>query len=497
MEETMNTKLSIAVLGALIAACSNGGSGNSGPNGNVNSKVSEKAAHTLASQTAMFEMGRSKTGNDSNWMADDLVSSVQSTGSKSEVQQKVNLLNQSVHTTACKVEFAPTGGTVSTQSNQGLQFSPGKMKISGASCPIEVSLDITLLGASGASPCQESQAGMSCKFNAAMKMSYRVLDQKLAAELGLTSGHANMNFEIEQALPIGPSGSTGPSQFDFGMKNKAAFDLKAVDLEGQPYLLSGHQDINFKMVMPAPGPGQTSVPQLFGGAKEDLKYETAGVSSSLLATATINGSSPDEKYYVDGALVTLKAYVLERQKFENSMMSMGPREQQENPSQTSQPAPMPVPGQATPGPVPQPPVPAPQPPVPAPQPPAPIPQPPAPAPQPPAGDRKWICVSEDYSNKNVFVGYGSVEFVAKSKAKQACQAASPNSCSASMTCEEQEANPNSWFCETKNYATGGVYNGSGASKTEASYAARKDCFDASGSSSGSCQTPYSSDCVHL
>src|SRR5688572_27353746 len=108
-------------------------------------------------------------------------------------------------------------------------------------------------------------------------------------------------------------------------------------------------------------------------------------------------------------------------------------------------------------------------------------------------DRKWVCVSEDFSTKNVFAGYGAVEFAAKSKAKQACQAKLTGTCSSSITCDELEVNSTAWFCETKNYITGGIFNGVGASKVEAAFNARKECYIGSGSSSSNCASLGASD----
>jgi hypothetical protein len=333
---------------------------------------------------------------------------------------------------------------------------------------------------------------MACKFNAAMKMSYRILDEKLASQLEVTSGHMNMNFEVDQTMPAGQGGQ---ADMNMVMKGKGGFDLKAVDLDGQPHLISGTQDINMKMIMPVPSQGQQSVPQLFGGMKEELRYlhQASGVESFLRATLTMNGNNANENYSVDGVSVTAEAYVSERDKFANSMMAFGKQESANGSSDTQQPTHPQPPTNPIPQPTSQP---FPQPPTqPVPQPPT-QPNPPTnPQPLPPSTDRKWVCVVENYSNKDVFVGYGSVEFVARSKAKQACQNTAGNSCSSLEECEQQDPNPNAWYCQTKNYATNRIFDGTGGSKTEAGYNARKACFLASGNSSSGCQTVYGSDCT--
>jgi len=116
--------------------------------------------------------------------------------------------------------------------------------------------------------------------------------------------------------------------------------------------------------------------------------------------------------------------------------------------------------------------------------------------QPPTAERKWVCTVKDYAKKNIYIGYGPVEFVAGSKAKQACQQAGSKECYSTSDCEEQETNPQAWFCEAKNYSNGKIFSGTGASKTEAGFFAQKSCFSSSRDSLSSCPMSISSfDCV--
>lgn len=265
---------------------------------------------------------------------------------------------------------------------------------------------------------------------------------------------------------------------------KAAFDLRAVDLDGHAHLISGNQNLKMQTMIAIAKDGQASAPQILGGIKEDLQYlqEPSGTSSKLMATVTFNGTGGDGKFFVDGLEVTEKAFKAERDKFANSMMSLT-KEQDDEPTEQQEPSA----SQSQPGPSAPSPSPAPVPlPGPAPRP-FPQPQPSTPA--------KWACMTEDYSTKNVFIGYGSVDFVAQSKAKQACQALLNAKCSSVTNCEEQEIDLQAWYCEGKNDSTNHFFSGTGASKLEAGFNARKACFSESGSAATSCRTIYDSSCT--
>lgn len=479
------------ILAGLVAGCSSGGGGGgggapAGPADSVNSKLTSSAVGAFTGQTALFESSRGQNNGQSHAQPRHVLGLTEMAAmppvnsEKAAVQAKVDRLNRVLYNGACKFE---TKNPTNTTNGVPQQFQPMQVKISGAGCPLELSLQISIDGMGGASPCT-SQGAMTCRFSGQVKMSYQVLDAKLATDLQVRSGHVNLSFDIDQKMPDSSMGSGGPIESEF--KNKAVFDFKAVDLEGHAHLISGSQDMNIKMVMDPSSQGQTSAPQIYGGMKEDLQYldEASGVKSTLSAVGTANGGKPEGKFFVDGNSVTESAYMTERNKFANSMMG-ATGESQENSNQTGSSDPTAQPQQPLPQPQPQP--------QPLPEPP---PHPPAPVPQPPTGGGAWACVIQDYSTSDVFIGYGPQEFVASSKAKQACQASGGSNCEFSAKCEVQESNPQAWYCETKNYSNSRVFGGVGASKIEASYSAKKECLAKSNSSGSSCSNIAQATCVH-
>jgi hypothetical protein len=524
----MKPVLKSLALVALLAGCSQGGSGaGQEPASKVNSKINGSASKALTGQTALFEVSRTLSGGDkgasrfASTMAlrEVMAASESSIGAKGTVQVKVGRVNSVIKQGACKVDLAktPTAQKPSSSSDNGSitssaadQFAPLNMKIAGGGCPIEISFNVDMK-ALAQNPCQEVQGGMSCRFNAVMKMNYRVLDQRLAEELGVTSGHMNLSFDIDQKMPTGQQST---SSMNMSMKGKAVVDMKAVDLEGQAYLVSGAQDVNMNMTMPSQ---YDQAPQIFGAMKEDLQYlhEASGTRSALSASVTMNGNSADEKYLVDGVAVTAQAYLSERDKFANSMIEFTVKNNGQEQGAGSEQIPhrndrsqqpggdypqpgggFPQPGSGFPDPnsgFPQPGSGFPQ------QPgdgfPQPNPIPSQPAPSTGSGSHAWVCMLDNYRTNEVFVGYGANQFVAKSMAEQAChEGENGSSCGSSISCEKQESNPNAWFCQTRNYRTGRIFNATGASKTEAGYFARSSCVSASGTDAGSCEQVSASDC---
>lgn len=502
-------KYSILLL--FLAGCSNNnssGGGGSKPADKVNSKISREGSGAMTGQTALFEvthsMGQSKKSetnqpkvdignvliNNKNLLSFAVQSySANSVNSESqkEVKSKTDLLSRSIQSGACVVNLQNENKSENTPK----QFAPMKIKITGNTCPIEVSMEMQLAGIDGKNPCENQQNNMNCNFNARMRLNYRVMDERLAQQLEVKSGSMSLSFELQQIVV------DGAGQIEQSMNGKSYLELKAVDLKDQLYLISGSQKINMKMVMSEPSPNNPPSSQAFGSISEELQYlhEASGTSSSLIASLTMNGNEANERYVVDGVSVTAEAYELERNKFANSMMAFGQTEEDKEKQSDNQPPP----NNNTP-PRPQPPVPphddtTEPPPAPNPVTPPNPPSPPTP-PSPEPKDSRWVCVVKDLRTDNVHIGYGAVEFIAKSKATQACQNSS-DSCSGSPTCEEQtESNPSAWYCEAKSYG-GKVYSGSGRSQTEASFAARKECINKNSKKPSECRTVYASDCVHV
>lgn len=488
----MKSLVAIIAMALLAAGCSSGGGNGSGDKapGNGSSKITSNGIKALTGQTAIFEAGQALAKNKNTQAGQFVRDAVQKmsahdTSETVAVKSKSALVQKSVQTGACTIGIENPQNSSGSRSSLSTGTSPLKMKISGRSCPLEMNMEISLVGMDGRMPCGDaSSASASCQFNTQAKMTYQVLDEKLAEQLEVRSGQIAIVIETEQVMP-GPNAN----QMGMDMKHKGNFDLKAVDLGGQVHLISGKQEFNLKMTMPVQQPNGVSMSQGMGGGKEDLQYfqQNTGVSSSFNFVATFSGSSVDERYFIDGNSVTKEAYIRERTKFANSMMEpkVGMQNEQSVSSESElnphQPIELPPPQQGTTLPQPG-------------TPPGPI-FPPSPQPSP--ADKKWACVVKDYSTDDLFIGYGPVEFAAKSKAKQICQSAVANpNCDSSARCEQQEENSQAWFCEVRHYVHGKIYNSAGASKIEASYLARKSCVVAHPGTAYNCTTPSNGDCVH-
>lgn len=485
----MKIPMKFLVLAVLFAGCSKGGGGGGGggavaPQGTVNSKISGAASKALTGQAALFNASRNQGNNPSAnatlieaaLLNAELASKPKVSESKAAAKAKANSVSKVINSSACKIDPGAMDAPRGKLEGAAEQFKPFHMTVSGEGCPVAIHMKVTMDGVGGADPCQPKGDVKICKFASTMTMTYQVRDEKLANELEVRSGHVKMKFDIEEIVPGDNDGRSGPTKIEFGGGGTGSVDIRAVDLQGKVYLISGSHDENMKVVQSPSNDGPIPTQEIHGILKEEFKYvdEAAGVSSIISANVTINNNNVVGKFLVDGVSVTEEAYRSEVEKFANVMMESGPSQNQGNGGNQPQDGSDEDPD--------------------SPNPPAP-PNPPVPPSQP--NDRKWICVIEDYSNQNVFAGYGPVEFVARSKATQACNDTQPNRCSSFENCEEQSANPNAWFCRTSNDQTGQRFDGSGASQTEASYLARKACFKGSGSATWYCNKVYDSDCVRL
>lgn len=484
-------KYQYILIAALLAGCSQGGSSNSdqNPKSTVNSKITGSAASALSGQTAVFEASRSLSQSSGMAFTESalpriaMMEAMSGGRGGSEVEAKTSRIATLIQNGGCQIDLQKPNQSGAMDGTIAENFSPLKMKIAGSTCPMEISFEMLMTSPAG-QPCQSTKHGMVCFFTATVKMTYRVLDANLASELGVANGQSNMTFEVNQTLPS-QSGSmssdpmSGEEPMKMAIKGKANIFSKAVDLSGGAHLITGEQNINMTMVI---SPQAGSVPQAAGSVQEGLKYlQTAsGVESNLSAELIMKGNSADEKYFVDGVRVTAQAYMSERDKFANSMMAFTTNGDQQTPDRGGRPSPdtgYPPGGDLPPsntGHTPS--------------------NPSTPSQPSPSGE--WVCVIENYDSRNVFIGYGTQEFIARSHATQACQGAgSVTSCSSVYKCEQQELSVDAWYCEAKNSDTGRVFGRSGHSKVEAGYFARRECFHFSGSSARSCGTVYDSDCV--
>ncbi len=557
--------LTTLILMNAMIGCTNGSSGGSGdnnnkqkPKSNINSKISKSGSDALTGQSALLEVGNSITKSKQNsanssvhtnyfdsrnssfsinpsLILNSYINKVLNKSSnqnqnqiskeKDEVKSKANLLSQSLESQNCKTEFMDLSQNANqhsgsnNSSSASAQFMPAILKISGSGCPMEMTFKISMEGI-GTNVCNQSEQNQEqCKFKALIKLAYRVLDEKMAEDIGLRSGHLNMSFEIDQSfsmptsgvkngagvggLPPGsselppefggggmpPGGGVGmPMQMDMAIISKIQFDLKVTDLDGNPHLVSGSEDVNMKMA----GMDQT------GYFKEDLKYlsEANNVSSVLTANVKANGTKSDEKFYVDGESVTFKVYESERSKFANSFMPLfGQINEDENENSNSNETsddeynngynqgnykgganPIPTPTFA-------------------------------PVPLPIIDDSikndfsLWMCVTENIRTQELFVGYGKGEFIAKSESFIQCQKGEQNTANCNSTvklCELLKSNTSNWFCINKNSKTNKLYSSYGRSENEASLLATKSCYtDSESGARAYCQSHFQLECSQI
>lgn len=474
-------KLATCLLFGITVGC--GGKNGSGSGGGGPTQLSDKASRAFSGQTALFEASRSSAqGREFGLTNSALImrAAAGSPSSKDQVNAKTQQASQMINPSVCKIAplFKKTTGTDLKGANA--VFAPMEMKISGASCPVEVSLKID----TSAPDCQQLDGQEVCHYKSTVQMAYQVLDDKLAQTLEVRSGHVNMSFDLNQSNVAPGSMSGEGGKISLIMKNKASIDFRAVDLAGQANLLNGSLDFDLKQNIDfgKMDPNSSQPPEMkfeiFGAAHENMRYvqESTGESLTLSAEFAANGgpNTAVEKYFINGQAVTSDQYRQEHEKFQNSMMSAaggsaptggstgsstgGSAPTQPQDSQGPQ-APNTGGGQT---------------------------QPVPPVQSQPPSESRWVCMTENYSTRQVFVGYGSIEFAAKSRAEKACNDVQA-SCGLT-TCEQREGDTQAWFCEIRNYGNNRSFNGSGASKLEATYMARSQCFTESGADAASCST---------
>ena len=508
MQQGQKKLIVMAAALSLLAACgSNGGGGNGGGGGGA--RISGAGSNTLTGQAAIFSASESQRGDngpvrglsaDVTRMASAAVDQKSSGPNETQkaVQQKSksasDKLNSAIAKGQCQRKFNwdPVTGKV---SGSAAAMKPFTLSIKGASCPVEIEFKM-VMSAMGGEPCKDEEKGTRCKFDNSVKLSYQVRDEKLASELGVRSGSLMIDMKMDDLMPGGGS-SSGSGMPSMGMTSKRDLkvDIKAIDLAGKALLVKGTVNVDQKLQFPdmSQGSGDMSMPMLIVG-KEEILYSNEADGSNIAFLSTIKadgGSQPEEKYFINGAGVSADDYKTQRELLEVTLgEDMGGSGED-----GGKPTPEPMPN---PNPNPNPnPYPNPNPnPYPNPNPnPNPYPNP-NPNPNPnPAPTGQWFCVTKSYSPHQVFAGYGTSEFMATSKAKQACQSTNASCSGLSMSCDQLEAQQDAWFCETKNYSNGKVFNASGASKLEASYLAVQQCLISSGTN-GNCQDHLSATCQH-
>lgn len=370
-------KMKYLLLFGFLAGCSSGGGGSSVPG----ARISENASRSLTGQAAVFEAGRTLTGDGSRsrslqFMASANMAPPEPSVIANKSKSAYEAMLGSIGKNQCKKEFGwtPVAGKI---EGSAAAFRPFSLTVKGINCPLELELSIEMPGLTG-KPCTESDQNSSCSFTAKMKMVYQVRDDQLAKELGVRSGSAILNMTMNNTFPA--SSTTGgmdarPNEMNMAMKADSDVAFKAVDLEGQVQLVSGTSNIDVTMTVPEMKPDQPSsgMPFTNGAFKEDLRYlnQADNTSVTLLATGKISGENAQESYLINGKPVNQEEYIKQRNLFAISLMNL-----EIDPSQ-QQPQPQPNPPQ------------------------------PQPAPQP--GHPLWACVIQSSTDKSVYIGYGAIE----------------------------------------------------------------------------------------
>lgn len=334
-----------------MVGCSSGGGDNKGPRADVRSKITDKGNNALTGQTAVFEATQGLGGGRS--FMTEVVANIAGKNenlseSKKATKGKVGRINSAIHNGQCQIQNRhPSNANAEIGYGSIGSFPQMQITIAGPQCPVEVDLAITIAGNSE-DICQESGKMKTCKFAANMKMTYQIVDRRLAEELQVTSGRMNMRFNIEQAFP-GDSSSSSPNEtINIIMKRNTEISFEAFDLNNQAHVVTGTQNFDINMTM-TPSPNSNNADQVIATMKEDLQYkhEASNTSSSFSANISVNGNNARELYTIDGISVTGETYATEREKFANSMMTPGQNDQNSSPnkreddrlSPTPQPAP--------------------------------------------------------------------------------------------------------------------------------------------------------------
>ncbi len=428
-----------------IVGCSsdNSGEGNK-PRSTVNSRLSPNAVAALTGQTAIFEAGNGAGGGG---VQDSFLSRVVSEkaslairhatqaatgGAVATVQAKAERVTDVMHSSDCVTNVQEAQEP--SQPGSPIAFKRVTVEVSGPNCGMEMNLKISVLG-DPVQICNQSGSNFDCKFVGLVNLTYRIFDEQLQRDLGINRGHMNLSldFEIHQS---GGRQTGQPQTLDAEIS--AQFDVKTVDAEERSYTVVAKQALDFEITESS---GSTQG-QAKGSATEtiDFRDESAGVSSNLKATLTASGRVANARFVVDGVEVTEGAYVNERAKIANSMM---PKFGTNESFSTSESEGTSESGEST------------------------------RANEPP---RDWACLIRNLDESQVYIGTGSLEFVAESKARQACQYGEGAPCSWSVRCEMQERTSNAWYCEAKDLSTGLLSGGESNSRVQAQYEALQACF---------------------
>ncbi|MGZ3792830.1 MAG: hypothetical protein ACXVCP_10800 [Bdellovibrio sp.] len=283
----------------------------------------------LTSLTAVFEasqaIGTKKNKQTTVYFMDAKKDST--SRARELVKDKTNLVQNKILNGNCKLDVKHPADDISSSDGAASLFPRMKVRIDGPNCPLEVTLDMTVVSDTHDphEVCEETSVVKICKFVAQTKMKYKILDDKFGNDLNVKNGELNMSFKVEQTFT--KDASLTQENADMVMIGNTDFDFKALDLTGKSFIVTGSQDFDVKMSLPDPGnpdhPGKT-----VASMKETMQFinECAKKSIRYTANVIVDKEKPVEEYTINDVAVTAENYASEREKFSNSMLSFGKRE---------------------------------------------------------------------------------------------------------------------------------------------------------------------------
>lgn len=353
----MNIKFRYLVIAAFMVSCSKSENSNFPPLPHPlppeEPKIISNGSGALTGQTALFEVSqnlgekRGLTNAVLTLPADTTPSEARKT-----IKGKVSRIHEVITAENCQIEASQPTDKIDPSNGAAALFPRFKVVIAGPHCPMEVTLNMNVVGDSSDTHeiCNDSPKEKVCKFIGRMEMSYRILDEKLSEELQVSNGELHMLFKVEQTF-AGDSSLSIQEPPNMVMKGSTEFEFKAFEPKGQTHLVIGSQAFDVNMSLPVPGDPDETL-HMISTVKEDVQYEdkTTQVSATFSASINTNGNNSQENYMIDGTAVTAETYASGREKFANSMMKFGKKN-----NNKELPNPFPNPGRG-PGQIPPPPL---------------------------------------------------------------------------------------------------------------------------------------------
>jgi|GEM_PF-4092099 len=374
---TIVMTLAMTSLMAVLVGCSNnsGGSGNGGPTKQPLKPISPAsktaAAEALTGHAAMFETTKAtgETAGKNSQVYSQVfaaMSAVNPEGSnppsdksdtKRELTQKKSklkrTLDEAIQGADCQMSPPMAASTAAkpnrpgrpgrpsqpdqgSSSQAGSSIPPMKVVLNGEKCPVDISFEISI-DQPQEQVCRNEAGSSLCQFNGKLIMVYRVLDQALKNELGVSFGSMTMKFAMQTETKF-PAGSERGSKITaappapvMGNKIKGIFEVefKVTDLNDKTYVMNGSQEMNVMIPLyrgspsqPQPNPGMAGI---IGSGSLNFRYFVEGTDEGveLIANFKSDGKTATSKYLISGQEVSESVFMEEMAKIENSLMNFG------------------------------------------------------------------------------------------------------------------------------------------------------------------------------